>query len=46
VTGKEMERALLHELKQRKNIELIDHCFVIDLATPTSFGLSRHQINA
>jgi len=38
VTGKEMERALLHELKQRKNIELIDHCFVIDLATQHHLG--------
>jgi L-aspartate oxidase len=38
VTGKEMERALLDELKKRKNIELINHCFVVDLITQHHLG--------
>ncbi|MBM3412580.1 MAG: L-aspartate oxidase [Bacteroidetes bacterium] len=33
VTGLEMERALLEAVKSFSNIELIKHCFVIDLIT-------------
>lgn len=38
VTGKEMERALLEELNQVKNIELINHCFVVDILTQHHLG--------
>ena len=38
VTGKEMERALLHELEQTPNITLINHCFVIDIITQHHLG--------
>ncbi len=38
VTGKEMERALLDELGSTKNIELINHCFVVDIITQHHFG--------
>ena len=38
VTGKEMERALLAELKTTKNIELINHCFVVDIITQHHLG--------
>jgi L-aspartate oxidase len=38
VTGKEMERALLAELKTMKNIELINHCFVVDIITQHHLG--------
>ena len=38
VTGKEMERALLHEVGQTKNITLINHCFVIDIITQHHLG--------
>jgi len=38
VTGKEMERALLEELSQFKNIELISHCYVVDLITQHHLG--------
>jgi len=38
VTGKEMERALLAELKSIKNIELINHCFVVDIITQHHLG--------
>jgi L-aspartate oxidase len=38
VTGKEIERALLEELKQHKNIELINHCYVLDLITQHHLG--------
>src|SRR5215470_121141 len=31
VTGKEMERALLEQVKLHKNIEFINHCFVVDI---------------
>ncbi len=37
-TGKEMERALLNEINQQKNIKLIDHCFVVDLITQHHLG--------
>ena len=38
VTGKEMERALLNELKTVKNIELLNHCFVVDIITQHHLG--------
>ena len=38
VTGKEMERALLAELDRHKNIEIIKHCFVVDLITQHHLG--------
>jgi L-aspartate oxidase len=39
VTGKEMERALLEKIHTQKNIEIIDHCFVIDIITQHHMGL-------
>ncbi len=33
VTGKEMERALLDAVEKQVNIEIINHCFVVDLIT-------------
>lgn len=38
VTGKEMERALLQAISQQKNIQLIHHCFVLDLITQHHLG--------
>ena len=38
ITGHEMERALLASLKQLPNVELIDHCFVVDLITQHHLG--------
>jgi L-aspartate oxidase len=38
VTGKEMERALLEELQAISNIELINHCFVVDIITQHHLG--------
>lgn len=38
VTGKEMERALLSQVKQHTNIELINHCFVVDIITQHHLG--------
>jgi L-aspartate oxidase len=38
VTGKEMERALLEELQTINNIELINHCFVVDIITQHHLG--------
>ena len=38
VTGKEMERALLEAIKKCSNIELISHCFVIDIITQHHLG--------
>jgi L-aspartate oxidase len=38
VTGKEMERALLEELQTVTNIELINHCFVVDIITQHHLG--------
>ena len=38
VTGREIERALLEELKSHANIELINHCFVVDLITQHHLG--------
>ncbi len=38
VTGKEMERALLEAIKKSKNIQLISHCFVLDIITQHHLG--------
>ncbi len=38
VTGKEMERALLTAVDHFKNIEIIKHCFVVDLITQHHLG--------
>ncbi|MCK7558865.1 L-aspartate oxidase [Chitinophaga sedimenti] len=38
VTGKEMERALLAAIRTRPNIEIITHCFVVDLITQHHLG--------
>jgi L-aspartate oxidase len=38
VTGKEMERALLDTLQSLPNIELIHHCFVVDIITQHHLG--------
>ncbi len=38
VTGKEMERALLDAVSRHKNIEIIKHCFVVDLITQHHLG--------
>src|SRR5213595_2496550 len=38
VTGKEMERALLEEVQRHPNIEVIKHCFVVDLLTQHHMG--------
>ncbi len=38
VTGKEMERALLEAIATQKNIELISHCFVLDIITQHHLG--------
>ncbi|MGI8952157.1 MAG: L-aspartate oxidase [Chitinophagaceae bacterium] len=38
ITGKEIERALLNQLHRYKNIELINHCFVVDIITQHHLG--------
>jgi L-aspartate oxidase len=38
VTGKEMERALLQTVTGQKNIEIIKHCFVVDIITQHHLG--------
>jgi len=38
VTGKELERALLKELKKLPNIQFINHCFVVDIITQHHLG--------
>ena len=38
VTGWEMERALLAAVSKQKNIEIIKHCFVIDILTQHHLG--------
>src|SRR5258705_9479125 len=38
VTGKEIERALLAAIKRSSNIQLINHCFVVDLITQHHLG--------
>ncbi|HZK63129.1 MAG TPA: L-aspartate oxidase [Puia sp.] len=38
VTGREMERALLSTVNAQKNIEIIKHCFVVDILTQHHLG--------
>jgi L-aspartate oxidase len=38
VTGKEIERALLAAIERRTNINLIKHCFVVDIITQHHMG--------
>lgn len=38
VTGREMERALLEAIKAQPNIEVITHCFVVDIITQHHLG--------
>ncbi len=38
ITGKEMERALLEAVAKQKNIEIISHCFAIDIITQHHLG--------
>ena len=38
VTGKEMERALISQIGKHKNIQFINHCFVLDLITQHHLG--------
>src|SRR5450432_4412521 len=38
VTGKEMERALVEAVSKQKNIEIIKHCFVLDILTQHHLG--------
>ncbi|MEO6734586.1 MAG: L-aspartate oxidase [Ferruginibacter sp.] len=38
VTGKEMERALLEAIGRRPNIQLLSHCFVLDIITQHHLG--------
>ena len=38
ITGKEIERALLEAVSKQKNIEVINHCFVIDILTQHHLG--------
>src|SRR5215831_1687635 len=38
VTGQEIERALLDAVSRQKNIEVIKHCFVLDIITQHHLG--------
>jgi L-aspartate oxidase len=38
VTGREMERALVEKIGTYKNIEIVKHCFVVDLITQHHLG--------
>lgn len=38
VTGREMERTLLAAIKKKPNINLISHCFVVDIITQHHLG--------
>ena len=38
VTGKEMERALIDAVNNQKNIEFVQHCFVVDIITQHHLG--------
>ncbi|MFZ1454210.1 MAG: L-aspartate oxidase, partial [Ferruginibacter sp.] len=38
VTGREMERALLEAISRKKNIDLMHHCFVLDIITQHHLG--------
>ncbi len=46
VTGKEIERALLEAVKKKPNIEILNHCFVVDLITQHHLGLPGYEINS
>ncbi|WP_017257884.1 L-aspartate oxidase [Pedobacter arcticus] len=47
VTGFEIERALLHEIHENPNIEILTHYFVVDLITQHHLGeyVTRHSEN-
>ncbi|PWT77427.1 MAG: L-aspartate oxidase [Bacteroidetes bacterium] len=38
VTGKEIERALLEQVTRQSNIEIVKHCFVLDIITQHHLG--------
>lgn len=38
VTGQEIERALLEQVSKHQNIEVVKHCFVVDLITQHHLG--------
>jgi len=38
ITGKEMERALLVQVNQHNNIQMINYCFVVDIITQHHLG--------
>ena len=38
VTGKEMERALLESIGRKPNVQLLSHCFVLDIITQHHLG--------
>src|ERR1700730_16756446 len=38
ITGKEIERALLETVSKQKNIEVVKHCFVVDIITQHHLG--------
>jgi L-aspartate oxidase len=38
ITGKEIERALLTAIKRSSNIQLVNHCFVVDILTQHHLG--------
>ncbi|MEZ5047674.1 MAG: L-aspartate oxidase [Chitinophagaceae bacterium] len=38
VTGKEIERALLAQVEQHSNIQMIDYCYVVDIITQHHLG--------
>ena len=38
ITGREMEKTLLEAVARQKNIEMINHCFVIDIITQHHLG--------
>lgn len=38
VTGKEMERALIDAVNKQKNIDFVQHCFVVDIITQHHLG--------
>lgn len=38
VTGKEIERTLLEQVKLHPNIEVVNYCFVVDIITQHHFG--------
>lgn len=38
VTGKEMERALLEAISRKANVQLLNHCYVLDIITQHHLG--------